>query len=640
MGSTARSPRTKVPSRRTVSIADCSLDLETAELCRGGTKTTLQEQPFQILTALLETPGQLVTREELTRRLWPSGTFVDFDQSLNKAVNRLREVLGDSADEPRFIETLPRRGYRLIAPVEIAAGPASSEDAAADPQLPESRESGTNAGGTVSRGTNWRWLAAAVAAVILILVLAKLIIPPPPATLASSTAVAVLPFQNSAADKDIDYLRFALPDEIAAALSYAPSVSIRPSAVTSKYVGPDLDLQKAGREMHVAEIVTGHYLKEGDRLHVVLEGVDVENNRVIWRDTVTTATPDMIGMQQQIAGRVRSGLLPALRVSATPDWMTHPRDEKAYDAYLRSIPISRDPGINHDAIVLLESSVAADPNFAPAWEALGLRYHYAASFENGGKEMVAKSDAAYQRALELDPNRIVAAGELITNLAERRELVRAYKVARKLLNSHPNSAQAHYVLGYVYRYAGKLDESAKECDTALGMDPGNFSFRTCAWTFTESGNPGRARDFLQLDAGSDFAAYGMVTTLIDEGRLAEARSVVQTIASNPSHFRDLLGGCLQPTPPANLDSMARDVESSLKLPLDPEIWYYQGAILVFCGKQESGARLLASAIHANYCAKTALQTDPLLAKIRGTAQYEELQSAASECQQRFAAGSQ
>src|SRR4029077_4740872 len=111
MGSNSRNPRI-------VHFGDCVLDLETAELRRNGTKTSLQTQPFQILTALLENPGQLVTREELTKRLWPTGTFVDFDQSLNKAVARLRESLGDDAEQPRYIETLSRRGYRWKAPVK------------------------------------------------------------------------------------------------------------------------------------------------------------------------------------------------------------------------------------------------------------------------------------------------------------------------------------------------------------------------------------------------------------------------------------------------------------------------------------------------------------------------------------------
>jgi TolB-like protein len=587
---------------------------------------------------LASRPGQVVAREEIQRHLWGDATFVDFERGINFSINQIRAALCDDAEKPRYVETLPRIGYRFIGAIERTEPKVSDEgNKGAEPihAVPDIRLSGHEASQKGRR--RWVWLSAAVVAVVLVLIAFKIIPPSPRVTLASTIAVAVLPFQNSASDKDINFLRFALQDEIATALSYAASISIRPTAMTNKYDGPELDFQKAGREMHVSMVMTGHYLKEGDRLRVVLEAVDVESNRVMWRADLSSPGPDMIGMRKEITVKVRSGLLPALGISATSDAMTQPHNERAYDAYLRSIPMSHDPSPNGEAIALLESSVAADPGFAPAWEALGRRYNNAAEFANGGKAMMDRSDAALQRALDLDPHRIVAAGDLITQRAERRELAKAYDGALKLVASHPDSAHAHYVLGYVYRYAGMLDLSAKECDTALGLDPGNYDFRTCAWTFTELGKPERAKDFLALDAGSEWAAYGTVTVLLDEGQLAEARNVVKTIAHNPNHFRDLLETCLQPVPSPDFDRYAADAEATLRAPIDPEVLYYQGAILVFCGKQEQGMRLLSGAISGNYCAETALQTDPLLAKLRGTAEHGQLLSAASQCEQKLLA---
>src|ERR1700721_994646 len=127
--------------------------------------------------------------------------------------------------------------------------------------------------------------------------------------------LAVLPLQNLGADKDIDFLRLALADEIATSLSYVRSLSIRPFATTSKYDSPTLDLQEAGHAMHVTDVVTGHYLKEGSQLQITLEAIDVENNRTIWRDTMTVAAPDMIAMRGQITAKVRQGLVPALGVA-------------------------------------------------------------------------------------------------------------------------------------------------------------------------------------------------------------------------------------------------------------------------------------------------------------------------------------
>src|SRR5215470_821266 len=154
MGSPAR-------SSKIIRFADCTLDLQTAELCRNGSRLTLQDQPFQILTALLENPGQLVTREELVRRLWPSGTFVDFDQSLNKAVARLREALKDNADKPRFVETLPRRGYRWIGTVVDHEPDADKTAASTLPSLESSSDIPSPTGSGSSGKRSWHWYAMA-----------------------------------------------------------------------------------------------------------------------------------------------------------------------------------------------------------------------------------------------------------------------------------------------------------------------------------------------------------------------------------------------------------------------------------------------------------------------------------------------
>jgi DNA-binding winged helix-turn-helix (wHTH) protein/TolB-like protein/tetratricopeptide (TPR) repeat protein len=627
-----------VPDSPRVRFGPFEMDPSAGRLLKSGTHLKLQPQPFRVLLLLANRAGQVVTREEIQSHLWGDATFVDFERGINFSINQIRGALCDDAEKPRYVETLPRVGYRFIAPVEYA-GPVTSgaHDSTGKIKLVESR--------TVSSGTNKNvlpilmWLVP-IAVICAVVVLVALKFWRWGRTPPRSATVAVLPFQNAGSDKDIEFLRFAIPDEIATALSYAPSVSIRPSAMTAKYVGPDLDLQRVGSEMHVSDVVTGHYLKEGDRLRVVLESVDVKSSRLIWRDSLTAPSVNLMDMREEITRRVRLGLLPALGITTISTPQTHPHSERAYDAYLRSIPISRDPAANREAIALLENSVAADPNFAPAWEALGRRYNHAVEFANGGPQMMERSDQALERALKLDPNRVVADGELIVHRAERRELGKAYTDARKLVTSHPDSAQAHYVLGYVYRYAGMLDLSASECDTALTMDPANYNFRTCAWTFTELGKKERARDFLVLDAGTDWAAYGQLTILMGEGKLAEARNTLQTISSNPHHFRDFLEVCLRDQQSADLDHFAADAQSMLQTRIDPEVLYYQGAILVFCGRQAQGVRLLEGAISGNYCAKTALQTDPLLVKLRGAASYNDLLTEAGHCEQRLVAESQ
>ena len=452
------------------------------------------------------------------------------------------------------------------------------------------------------------------------------------------TTVAVLPFQNAGSDKDIDFLRLALPDEIATTLSYSRALSIRPSATTSKYAGPDLDVQKAGREMQVTDVVTGHYLKEGNQLQVTLEAVNVNDNRIIWRDTLTAATPDMLSMREQVTAKVRQGLLPVLGGTTPAESGTRPKNEEAYDLYLRSISMPHDPDPNKEAIAMLERSVGMDASYAPAWAELGQRYYYDVTYSNGGEEMGRRSTTALERALTLDPNLIPAAVQLTVNHVERRQQGRAYQDARNLVKRHPESAHAHFTLGYVLRYAGMLEESARECDAALALDPGNWQFRSCTWAFMELSKFTRARDFIRLDAGSEWANYATPSLLLREGKVEEARDAVKQMPILPHYHRDLVEACLGLRPPPELDKIAHQAETTEPTETDPENAYYQASVLAFCGKTSAAVYLLKNAISHDYCAFSQLQFDPLLVKLRGTSDYDPLLAAAKQCQQRYLAG--
>ena len=493
----------------------------------------------------------------------------------------------------------------------------------------------------VSRSRRLQWVAAGVfiAAIVIAIVLWQFRQPQAlRSDSASSKAIAVLPFQNAGSDKDTDFLRLALPDEIANTLSYVQSFSIRPFATTSKYSGPNLDLQQAGRDMGVTSIVTGHYLTEGNQLEVTLEAVDVANNRSVWRDTVAVAASDKLAMREQITTRVRQGLVPALGgSSASGEAATRPKSEEAYDLYLRSIAVSHDVVPNKDAIAMLERAVGIDPTYAPAWDALGLRFYYDASYGDGGEQMLNRSDSALERAVALDPNLITASGELITNRTDRGEIRNAYAESSALVKRRPDSAQAHFVLSYVLRYVGSLDEAARECDTAMKLDRGNYQFRSCAATFRELGQPQRAMEFVRLDAGSEWAKRQTAFILMGQGKLAEARQAIPKISDAPLGGRDLFQYCLDPKEKSQLDTTAQKVEAAALAGVDAEPQYTLGALLSYCGQKDAALRLLRNAIEHNYCAYTGLQTDPLLVKFRRTPEFGELLSATKECQNRILA---
>lgn len=451
---------------------------------------------------------------------------------------------------------------------------------------------------------------------------------------AAKNTIAVLPLQNVNGDISVDFLRFALADEIANVLTYTRSLDVRPSSLTRKFSGADVDPQKVGRELHVATVLTGHFLKQGDNLLVTLEAIDVRDDRLLWQTTFTAPAQDLIALQSDMTAQLRQGLLPTLGVaSGQVATGTRPKDPEAYDLYLHALALPHDPGPNKDAIAVLQHVVQMDPNYAPAWEEMGLRAYYDATYSNGGETMFQLSNQACERALALDPNLTVAAGQLITNRVERGELGKAYEAAQELVKRRPENAQAHFVMSYVYRYAGMLEQAARECDTALALDPGNYVFRSCAWAFMELGRTDRAADFIRLDAGSEWAAYVTPSLLLRAGKIAEAKAAVNHMPAAPRYHRDLLEACLQLRPASDLDRIAHDAETSFPADPDPETWYYEGSLFAYCGKEQAALHLLQAAVENNYCAYSNLLSDPLLAKLRADPDIDKLLTAAHQCQE-------
>jgi serine/threonine protein kinase len=446
-------------------------------------------------------------------------------------------------------------------------------------------------------------------------------------------AIAVLPLQNMNGDFNVDYLRFALADELTSVLSYSRSLEVRPSSVTRRFVAVDLDPKKVGQELRVGRLLQGHFMKQGGDLTVTLEAVDVPTERVIWETSVKAKADDFIGLQDQLKTQIQSGLLPVLGGGGGAiDTASRPKSQEAYDFYLRSVAQPHDPKPNKEAIKMLEWAVAIDATYAPAWEALGQRYNFDSTYGDGGEDSFQKSNTAYEKAVNLDPNRIMAASNLITNRVERGDLGRAYDAATDLVQHRPQSGDAHFALSYVYRYAGMLEQSAEECKSARQHDPGNFAFRSCAWTFLEMGKTDQAMDFVHLDPGTEWAAWVTPYIYLAAGQLPEARAAAKNMGAAASYHRSLMEACTAAQKPADLAKIVKDSETSVMSEADAEAWYRVGALMAACGQNEPALRLLKDAVQQNYCAHDALLDDPLLKDLRKETAFDEVLTASSKCQ--------
>ena len=450
--------------------------------------------------------------------------------------------------------------------------------------------------------------------------------------------IAVLPLKNINNDPESEFLQYALADEIANALTYARSLEIRPSASTQRYGNGEADPAKVGRELGVGTVVVGHFLRQETMVMVTLEAIEVRNNKLIWTGQLTAPSDNLLSLRNQMANKVRQELVPALgggRQAQTAN--SSPANREAYDLYLRTLAMPHEQEANKNAIAMLKRVVAADPNYALAWEALGRRYYFDSAYSDGGEAAYEQSNVAYKRALSLEPERVSTLGFLATNEAEGGFLDPAYTHAKALVQNHPESAFAHFSLAYVLRYAGRLDEAQHECEKTWSLDSGNYTWRTCSLAFAEAGKPARAMDFLGLDTNSEWTIATRVAVLMREGKMAEAQRAAQQMSDNPNWMRGLVQSCLNKQPSSETDRLATQAANELLPRQDPELKYLQGAMLAACGEKQIAFKFLHQAVAGNYCAYEALQSDPLLATVRDDPEFHRIVQQAAECQQKFAA---
>jgi eukaryotic-like serine/threonine-protein kinase len=292
-----------------------------------------------------------------------------------------------------------------------------------------------------------------------------------PPILSQQRSLAVLPFRNLDGDPKTDFLGFSLADEIITKLGYVNSLTVRPSSSVDKYRDKVIDPRKVAADLHVDTLLTGSFIKDGDDLRINTQLIDVKPDKILWRESLDVKYENLLTVQDRVSQQIIKGL----ELNLSPAEAANLRPEKpinavAYEDYLRGIDFYslNDFGAS---IELLEKATALEPNYAPAWAHLGRAYTTSASLQFGGREQYVKAQAAYEKAIALNPALVEPRIFMANLLTDTGRVEQAVPLLRSVLQNSPNNAEAHWELGYAYRFAGMLKESIAECEKARQNNP-------------------------------------------------------------------------------------------------------------------------------------------------------------------------
>lgn len=439
------------------------LDPDAGELRRNGLKLRLPDQPLQVLVALLERPGALVTRDDLRTRLWPQGTYVEFDSGLNAAIARLRQALGDSAENPRFIQTIPRQGYRFIAPVASAEGAAAPVTTATDLPLRPRRP----------------WLA--VAAAMLVIAVAGVYVlfargKTGTAPAVPITSIAVLPMKNMSGDPEQEYFADGMTEALITDLSKIRALKVISRTSVMQYKGATKSLPQIARELGVDGVVEGSVQRSGGRVVITVQLVRAATDAHLWAERYERDLVDVLRLQSEVARAVAR----EIRVAVQPDETrrlarTRPVDPEAYEAYLKGRHWwnKRTDAGYEEARQFFQQAIAKDPSYALAYS--GLADGYSTPAVKGlipPQEAYSNARQAATRALELDDTLAEAHASLayIKTFYDwdwsgaEREFKRAIELS-------PGYASAHQWYAILLAFLGRWDEALAEARESRQLDP-------------------------------------------------------------------------------------------------------------------------------------------------------------------------
>jgi len=537
-------------------------------LRRNDDPIRLAPQPFKVLDLLVRRAGQVVTRAEIAEHVWCEDTVVDFEQGLNFCVRQIREALGDDADSPRYLETLPRRGHRFLAAVTRA--------------VPEE-------------------------AVRL-------------------TRLIVLPFRLLRPDPETGFLAFSLPDALTGTLGTLRSLVVRSSVAAARFAGEAVDLKRIAEETAVDLVVSGTLLRAGAEVRVTTQLTEASTGTLLWSHATQAPVGDVFGIQDELTERIVHSLPVSLtRAEQTQLKRDVPANAKAYDDFLRGNQLSHDATQWSRARDLYRRCVEADPAFAPAWARLGRIHHVMGKYLPGGTaEDLAQAEAAFRRALELNPE-LTLTHKLFAQLEV--DLGRCRDAMTRLVE-RAASADPELLAGLVStcRYCGLLAASDAAHARARELEPSIATSVPHTWFM--QGDHARVTTVKLTEF-----PYIVSLSLAELGRGAEALPALRELEPRlPARRRDFVVAArtlLEGDRVASAAAAGRVAASDFS---DPEGLFYITRHLAHLGETAGALALLERVVAGGFCVGPAMKNDPWLVPLRRTKAFAKLQKdAESSC---------
>jgi TolB-like protein/DNA-binding winged helix-turn-helix (wHTH) protein len=451
----------------------CELDVRSGEMRKFGIRVKLGEQPLRILILLTERPGELVTREELRVRLWSHGIFVDFDHSLNSAVQRLRETLSDTADKALWIETVPRRGYRFVGAVEwsnpngsdpakVSTIPSNNEPAEHPlpelpaPPIPRSRFFG------------WRWLAAVVVLLLAAAAFIRIVQDNRTLTPAAIRSLAVLPLENLSGDPSQEYFADGMTDELITALAKNRTLRVVSRTSAMQYKGVNRPVRDIARELGVNSILEGSIERYANHVHMTVQLIYAPTDTHVWAESYNRDETQAYSLPEELSQTIAKEVKVATSPAPAPRYI----NPEAHDAYLHG-RYSWFGSNDASTLDYFEKAIQLQPDYAAAWS--GLSDYYGLSAVAGQldpQKMRSKWDAAAHKAVELDDSLAEAHNSLAAlYFFGNWDCTHADAESQRTIALDPSYAEARHLRSYILMAMNRPDQAVQEQKRGTELDP-------------------------------------------------------------------------------------------------------------------------------------------------------------------------